>query len=295
MVEAAGRPAGPDDEPGVRFAPDGGLVREALTRLERGPCETRDLAAEVLGISGGPPRIADRLVGELLRGQTQVTQGGDGLWRLSVAKESVGRPEPPLSQLRCAVVDVETTGGIAGRGGRIIEIAIVQVERGGISDSFSTLVDAGVEVPAWVAQLTGIRTEMIRGAPRFSEIVDEVRARLSGRVFVAHNAGYDWGFLRAEMRRAGAAVPHGPRLCTVHLARRLLPGLERRGLDAVARYYGVEIFGRHRAQGDAVATAQILAKMLADAERRGWTTWPALRDALAKAPPRRKKSRQGGV
>ncbi len=295
VVDGPERPAGAGEEPGVRFAPDGLLIREALIRLQGGPCETGDLAAEVLGIRGGPPQIAERLVTELLRRQSEVSRGADGLWRLStVRKAPADRSEQALGRLRYAVVDVETTGGIAGRGGRIIEIAIVHVDRGAIVDSFSSLVDAGVTVPPWITRLTGIRTEMIQGAPPFSEIVGEVRKRLGGRVFVAHSAGYDWGFVRAEMQRAGAASPHGPRLCTVHLARRLLPGLERRTLDAVTRYYGVEIHGRHRAQGDAVATAQVLTRMLADAERRGWTTWPALRRALAQTPPRRKKASWGG-
>ncbi|WP_419935357.1 3'-5' exonuclease [Candidatus Palauibacter sp.] len=277
--------------PAVRFAPEGVLFRRAMARLEQGACEARDLAVEMFGIRGGPPGLADRLVAEVLEGAPDVVrEGPDGaVWRLArcEAKRAEKRRDG-LHQLRYAVVDVETNGGVAGAGGRVVEIAIVEVDRGEIGDCFSTLVDAGVAIPPWITRLTGIRTEMTRGAPSFSQICDQVRERLSGRVFVAHNAGYDWGFLRAEMRRAGAAVPRGPRLCTVHLARRLLPGLDRRGLDAVADYYGIEIRERHRARGDAVATARILVRMLADAERRGWTTWPALRRALAR-PSRRKR------
>ncbi len=279
---------------GVHFSPDGLLVREALRRLEDRPRSSVDLAAEVLGMRGCPPTMAGRLVAQLLEGIPEVTrdtEAGD-VWRLArrgarVRNRTTGR----LRDLRYAVVDVETNGGTAGASGRVVEIAIVDVDRGAIGGCYSTLVDAGVAIPPWITRLTGIRTEMTRGAPTFSQICDPVREHLRGRVFVAHNAAYDWGFLRAEMRRAGANVPRGPRLCTIHMARRLLPGLERRGLDAVAGYYGIEIRERHRARGDAVATARILVRMLEDAERRGWTTWPALRRALG--PPARK--RRGGL
>ena len=278
--------------PAVRFAPDGVLVRKALARLEHGPCDTRELAVEMFGIRGGPREIAGDLVTQVLEGVPEVVRAGGGVWRLAGRRRGrAQRERDRLGELRYAVVDVETNGGIAGSGGRIVEIAIVQVDGGAIGDCYSTLVDGGVAIPPWITRLTGIRTEMTRGAPKFSQICDPVRERLSGRVFVAHNAGYDWGFLRAEMSRAGAAVPRGPRLCTVHLARRLLPGLDRRGLDAVAHYYGIEIRERHRARGDALATARILLRMLADAERRGWTTWPVLRRALARVPRRRERGR----
>ncbi|MYG50669.1 MAG: 3'-5' exonuclease, partial [Gemmatimonadales bacterium] len=226
-------------------------------------------------------------------GGARAGEDGDA-WRLAGGGgRTAKRAARGLRDLRYAVVDVETSGGVAGGNGRIVEIAIVDVDRGAIGGCYSTLVDAGAAIPPWITRLTGIRTEMTHGAPSFSQICDQVRGRLRGRVFVAHNAAYDWGFVRAEMRRAGAGVPRGPRLCTVHMARRLLPGLERRGLDSVADYYGIEIRERHRARGDAVATARILVRMLADAERRGWTTWPALREALGPIPTHGRGRRRG--
>ncbi|WP_420448232.1 PolC-type DNA polymerase III [Candidatus Palauibacter sp.] len=278
---------------GVHFAPDGVLVRKALRRLEDGPRSSVDLAAEVLGMHGCPPTMARRLVAQLLEGIPGVARVGGDDWKLAEGSTRTRkRTGKGLRDLRYAVVDVETNGGTAGGSGRVVEIAIVDVDRGAIGGCYSTLVDAGVAIPPWITRLTGIRTEMTRGAPSFAQICDPVRERLRGRVFVAHNAAYDWGFLRAEMRRTGASVPRGPRLCTVHMARRLLPGLERRGLDAVADYYGIEISERHRARGDAVATARILVHMLADAERRGWTTWPALRKALGPVPRRGRGKRK---
>ncbi len=280
---------------GMHFAPDGVLVRKALRRLEDGPRSSVDLASEVLGMPGCPPAMAGRLVSQLLEGVPEVARDGEGgdAWRLAGRSRRTRKREARgLRDLRYAVVDVETNGGVAGGNGRVVEIAIVDVDRGAIGGCYSTLVDAGVAIPPWITRLTGIRTEMTHGAPSFSQICDPVREHLRGRVFVAHNAAYDWGFVRAEMRRAGAGLPRGPRLCTVHMARRLLPGLERRGLDSVADYYGIEIRERHRARGDAVATARILVRMLEDAERRGWTTWPALRKALGPVPRRERGGRR---
>lgn len=261
------------------------LLEQAVDMLREKPRATDELASTLLGIRGGPDGIAHRLVGELVKADTRITHQ-DGVWQL-------GSPPAPadvgFDQMRFAVVDVETTGGVAGRGGHIIEFAVVQIEHRQIVDSFASLVDPGVSVSPWITRLTGIRNGMIRGAPTFAEILPEVRRRLEGRVFVAHSVGYDWGFVREEMRRAGTSLPEGPRLCTVQLTRRLLPGLDRRGLDALTRYYGIEVQERHRARGDAIATARCLLKMLDDAERKGWQTWADLEREMRAAPKRRKK------
>lgn len=271
--------------PGVRFAAESPLVGQAVELIESAPRTSSELAARVLGIRGGPPAVTETLVGELLREEARVERGEDGRW---TTRARPGDPALAFDRMRFAVVDVETTGGVAGRGGRIIEVAVVRVERRQIIDIYSSLVNPGVRVQPWITRLTGIHDGMVGPAPRFGDICEEVRRALGGRVFVAHNVGYDWGFVRAEMRSAGADPPRGPRLCTLHMARRLLPGLDRRGLDSLARYYGIGIRERHRARGDAVATAQVLLELLDDAERRGWDTWRALRRGLSGAGARRK-------
>lgn len=272
MREAAAR------GPGVSFVSESPLVGQAVELIETGPRTSAELAARVLGIRGGPPRVTDTLVGELLREESRVERREDGRWTTRARPRD---PELAFDRMRFAVVDVETTGGMAGRGGRIIEVAVVRVERRQIVDIYSSLVNPGVRVAPWITRLTGIHDRMVGPAPRFADIAGNVRRALLGRVFVAHNVGYDWGFVREEMREAGADAPRGSRLCTLHMARRLLPGLDRRGLDSLARYYGIEIRERHRARGDAVATAQALLRLLDEAERRGWDSWRALRRGLS--------------
>ena len=106
-------------------------------------------------------------------------------------------------------------------------------------------------------------------------------------MFVAHNVGFDWRFVAEELRMADSVMPDGPRLCTVRMARRVLPGLRRRGLDALSRYYQVEIVNRHRAGDDARATAIILLKMLEAADRQGIRFLDELQDWVAGRPLRR--------
>ncbi|HVF40915.1 MAG TPA: 3'-5' exonuclease, partial [Gemmatimonadaceae bacterium] len=139
--------------------------------------------------------------------------------------------------------------------------------------------------------LTNITWDMVKDAPTFDRIASRVIDILSGKVFVAHNAPFDWKFVSTEVRRASGTSLYGRRLCTVKLARQVLPQLSRRSLDYVANYYGVEITARHRAGGDALATAGCLIRLLNDAADRGCTTWQEL-DLLLGARTARRKGRR---
>ncbi len=212
-----------------------------------------------------------------------------------------GPGELRLSDLSYAVVDVETTGGSPARGHRITEIATVPVRDGRIGDVFETLVNPERPIPWWISRLTHITWDMVRDRPTFRESHGQIAAALSGDVFVAHNAAFDWGFVSAELRVSDlsiagfvappAAVLPTRRLCTVRLARALLPHLRRRSLDAVAHYYGVPIAGRHRAAGDALATAHCLLRLLDDAGTRGCDTWDDVERLTARRA--RRPSRRG--
>ena len=125
---------------------------------------------------------------------------------------------------------------------------------------------------------------MVRNAPTFGDIAEDVASLLRGHVFVAHNAAFDWRFVSSEITRATGGRLDGRRLCTVKLARRVLPHLPRRSLDYLARYYDVEITQRHRAGGDARATARVLIRLLRELAQRGCDTWPELETLLQFAP-----------
>ena len=196
-----------------------------------------------------------------------VVRTDDGRWTLAALSSS-----PAIDQCRFAVVDVETTGCSPRRGDRVIEIAVVAVAGGSVDLVYERLLDPGIPVPPRVTMLTGISSGMVAGQPRFADASDDLLSVLNGTVFVAHNARFDWAFLVNEFRRCRGLELQGPRLCTVRLARRLLPPMESRALDFVADRCGVEITQRHRAAGDAVATAKILVRLLTMAQAQGAAT-----------------------
>jgi DNA polymerase III subunit epsilon len=198
-----------------------------------------------------------------------------------------------LHSLPYVVVDVETTGGQSGGVDRVTEVAAVHVDGADISVAFHSLVNPARAIPWHITRLTGIDDAMVRDAPRFEDIAGELAAHLVGRVFVAHNASFDFGFLDAEFGRVAPtpleALVMG-QLCTVRLARRLLSHLPRRNLDAVCAHYGVTIHDRHRASGDAVATAEVLRGLLRDASHRGVHTWGELDELLSRRTGRARRS-----
>jgi len=165
-----------------------------------------------------------------------------------------------------AFVDLETTGTYAA-GDRVTEVGIVRVEAdpGGDSarvEEWSSLVDPGVPIPPVIQSLTGITDAMVRGAPTFSSLARDVARRLEGCLFVAHNARFDFGFLKHEFARVG--VPFAPRvLCTVRLSRRLDPDADGHGLDAVIARHALDPGERHRALGDARALWLFVQKLYA--------------------------------
>jgi DNA polymerase-3 subunit epsilon len=204
-------------------------------------------------------------------------------------------PSRPLHELEYLVVDVETTGRAADESDRITEVAAVVVQGGAIVDRFASLVRPGRYIPPFIVRLTGITDAMVAHAPPFSAVAHEVASRLDGRVFVAHNASFDWAFISAELARCTGEYPQAETLCTVKLARRLLTHLPRRNLDAVTDYYGVQIAARHRALGDAEATALVLLRMIDDLGKAGVHTWGELQDWLAPRSSRGKKKPRSGL
>jgi DNA polymerase III subunit epsilon len=166
------------------------------------------------------------------------------------AQESAARADD-LSALPhdLVFVDLETTGGNAALH-RITEIGIIRVKNGELVDEWSSLVNPDCLIPAYIEAFTGISNEMVAGAPRFAEIAALVLEKLGGSVFVAHNARFDYSFLRSEFRRLDRHFA-AKVLCTVKLSRRLFPQFARHNLDAVMERNGLTCSARHRALGDA--------------------------------------------
>ncbi|HEX6929612.1 MAG TPA: exonuclease domain-containing protein [Gammaproteobacteria bacterium] len=155
-----------------------------------------------------------------------------------------------------AFVDLETTG-THPRIDRIIEIGVVLAEPDGTFREWQTLIDPEVSVPPFIENLTGISSAAVAGAPRFTDIAETLFAMLDDRVFVAHNARFDYGFLRHAFQREGLKFHRQP-LCTVKLSRRLYSSFTRHNLDALIGRHGLAVSDRHRALGDARLIHQFL-------------------------------------
>jgi DNA polymerase-3 subunit epsilon len=165
-------------------------------------------------------------------------------------------PATPELDAPLAIVDLETTGSQPGED-RITEIALLEVRGFQLAARWSTLVNPRKRIPSGIQALTGITEEMVQSAPRFEDVSRELYERLAGRVLVAHNARFDYGFLRREFDRVGLKY-QAKTLCTVRLARRLYPGAEGHDLDSLIERHGIECRARHRALGDAEALWQFL-------------------------------------
>jgi DNA polymerase-3 subunit epsilon len=141
-----------------------------------------------------------------------------------------------------AIVDIETTGGYA-ESHRITEIAIYHHNGIEVTDHFHTLVNPGRNIPHYITGLTGITTEMVLDAPPFEEVAEDIFRLLEGRVFVAHNAHFDYSFLKKEFEEVGLTW-QTKKLCTVRLSRKIIPGLRWYSLGSLADSLGIKIINR---------------------------------------------------
>jgi DNA polymerase III subunit epsilon len=317
---------------GIQTRPENTLLTDRAAKyLEGGPADVVDLIGYICNLPAAPRIVAEHMANAMFAGRTEFGRDASGKWQLtgdgvetlaqsfdasvvmqpqgtgdkpqaaqiyypraSRARASGAIPKAPpqsLKSLTWVVVDVETTGGRPPND-RITEIAAVIVKDGQIAEVFETLVNPERPIPRFVSQITNITWDMVKNAPKFSHVAADIMRALEGNVFVAHNAAFDWKFVTHEVSRATGNRLVGQQLCTVKLARCLLPNLSRRSLDYLANYYGVEIRGRHRAGGDAIATAECLIRMLDDAEDRGCSTWEDLDVLLGRRTPKKKKRRR---
>jgi DNA polymerase-3 subunit epsilon len=156
-----------------------------------------------------------------------------------------------------AIVDIETTGSFAAANG-ITEIAIVVHDGKKVIDFFESLVNPHSPIPYFIQRLTGIDNSMVAHAPSFGEIAAQVFELLRDKIFVAHNVNFDYSFVKHHLQDAGHELD-SKKLCTVRLARKVLPGLPGYSLSKLTHQLGLNHTNRHRAGGDALATADLLA------------------------------------
>jgi len=166
---------------------------------------------------------------------------------------------------RLAFIDVETTGANPVVD-RITEVAILRVEDGELVERWSSLVNPGIPIPDNIQSLVGITDEMVADAPAFAELAARVRQLFADCIFVAHNARFDYGFIKNEFQRIGERFD-APVLCTVKLSRALYPQHHKHGLDALIERHGLSCSARHRAMGDTEALHQFAGIVTASFER----------------------------
>lgn len=159
-----------------------------------------------------------------------------------------------------AIVDIETTGGHPDKNG-ITEIAIVLHNGKEIEGRYETLINPGIQIPKYISYLTGITNEIVAGAPGFRDVALNIFNLLNNRIFIAHNVNFDFTFIRHHLMESGYYwMPK--KLCTLKLSRKAFPGLVRYGLGHLCKTFDIPVYNRHRAGGDADATAILFQKIL---------------------------------
>lgn len=156
-----------------------------------------------------------------------------------------------------AIIDIETCGGkFEFQKGRITEICILVHDGLQVVENFTTLINPECNISPYFTSLTNITNDMVANAPKFHEIAKKIIEMTENCIFVAHNVGFDYSFIKSEFASLGYSYKRDT-LCTVRLSRKLMPGRISYSLGHLCASLGIEIFGRHRAEGDAVATAQL--------------------------------------
>ena len=249
------------------------LVSEAIYQLQTsgGTLAATEIVERVMRILQPAPDLARNLVTDLVSLDPRLRMNGDALEL--IADETQKRP---LAETEFVVFDTETTGAKTPPC-RITEIGAFKISGGKIVDRFETLINPETAIPPFIVALTGINNKMVRNAPRFYDISDEFLKFIGDAVLVAHNAHFDMRFINHEVGRVFRDYRVGnPHLCTVQLSRRLLPQIANHRLHTVADHYEIRIENRHRAGGDALATAQIFINFLAHFDELGMNDLSAI-------------------
>ncbi|TKC62156.1 DNA polymerase III subunit epsilon [Pedobacter hiemivivus] len=161
-----------------------------------------------------------------------------------------------------AVVDIETTGGFASGNG-ITEISILVHDGQEVVDVFETLINPEQDIPPYIESLTGISNDMVMAAPVFKDVAAQIYELLHDKIFVAHNVNFDFSFIRHQLMQSGYEL-NSRKLCTVRLSRKILPGHKSYSLGKLCAALNISVSNRHRAGGDAAATAILLTRLITE-------------------------------
>ena len=226
-----------------------------------------EIADVVFRLTHAGEDLAASLVSDLVRNDSRFRLDRS---HLAISEDSLELR--PLHDITFVVLDVEAIV-TRSRPARVIELGAYRVHDGQITAEFQSLINPDAPLPRFITTLTGISDEMLQQAPGFSEIVRPWLDFAGDAVLVAHNSDFDLPLLNREIERIFPGHRMGnPELCTVNLARRLLHNSGGHNLDALAEHFGFEITDRHRAAGDAHATARVLINLLELLREHGVTT-----------------------
>lgn len=241
------------------------LVNDTISLLKAsgGFANAVDIVDSVMKISRPDPQLARLLVSDLIEADPRLHLNED---RVEFIEQVQNRR---LDETDYVVFDFETTGAKTPPC-RVTEIGAVRVSNGQTNEIFHSLVNPETPIPAFITSLTNIDDAMVKDAPKFAEIAGDFLDFVGDSVLVAHNAMFDMRFLNVEVGRVHLNYRVGnPYLCTVRLARRLIPEIENHKLATVADYYSISLENHHRASDDAMATAKIFIRLLDLLEERG--------------------------
>ena len=228
-----------------------------MLRLFGGSASAVSVVDFVMKIRKPEPKLAKLLISDLVGRDPRLHLNED-----TVELVGDGFEARVLTETDFVVFDLETTGTKIPPG-RVTEIGAFRVRNGRLAEGFQTLVNPETPIPRFITGLTGISDEMVRGAPKFSDIAAEFLDFIGDSVLVAHNAPFDMRFLNHEIGMIFEDYRvANPCLCTVKLSRKLLPDIMNHKLKTVAEFYSIDLFNHHRASDDARATAQIFVNLL---------------------------------
>jgi DNA polymerase III epsilon subunit family exonuclease len=255
------------------------LVNETIDFLVSvgGTASAMSVVDYTMNIRNSTPAVARLLVADVVARDSRLSINEDEVQLVEIDHDAID-----IANAGFVVFDLETTGAKTPPC-RVTEIGAYKVSDGKIVGEFHTLVNPEMPIPFFITMLTGITDEMVRTAPKFAEVADDLLKFIGDSVLVAHNAGFDMRFLNHEISKLYEDYRLGnPSLCTVQLSRRLLTDVDNHKLKTLAEYYSVDLVNHHRANADALATAKIFINLLTDLQERGVRDLGSVREFAAK-------------